>query len=300
MRAPVTPPRVVTPSQPRRATVAIAWIGTLALSELPIIVFVETLGVDPAPLRWLWPVAGAALVALATRWQPARPLRGYFGMLLAVIAATYAITPLLTGWVPAIGLEVVQALAVKAIFFAVAAALAALLVLGLHQRRSDVFLTPGNLRAPSSVRLPGMRRPLRWTVVGTAAAVLLPLGFATQLWMESAFPPAGVARLPGLALVILAAACCNAFAEEFIFRAAPLAYLQPVIGAGQAVLMTSVWFGLGHYLGGIPPGPVGAVQSGVLGLLLGTAMVETKGLGWPLIIHIAIDVVVFASIATAI
>ena len=64
--------------------------------------------------------------------------------------------------------------------------------------------------------------------------------------------------------------------------------------------MTSAWFGLAHYYGGIPSGPVGAVQSGLLGLLLGVSMMATRGLGWPVIIHFGIDVVVFASIAVAI
>lgn len=60
--------------------------------------------------------------------------------------------------------------------------------------------------------------------------------------------------------------------------------------------MTSVSFGLGHYCGRIPTGPVGAVQCGVLALLLGAAMIGDPG--WPaLLIHIALDVVIFASIA---
>lgn len=63
--------------------------------------------------------------------------------------------------------------------------------------------------------------------------------------------------------------------------------------------MTSMWFGLSHYYGGTPEGPVGALQAGALALLLGKAMVATKGLGWPWIIHVAMDVVVFASIAVA-
>lgn len=69
--------------------------------------------------------------------------------------------------------------------------------------------------------------------------------------------------------------------------------------SGGAHDVGSVGFGLGHYCGRIPTGPVGAVHCGVLVLLLGAAMIGTRG--WPaLLIHIALGVVVFASIAAAI
>jgi hypothetical protein len=50
-------------------------------------------------------------------------------------------------------------------------------------------------------------------------------------------------------------------------------------------------------LGSVPEGPGGVLQSGVLALLLGGAMLATRGLGWPFLIHFAVDFVVFASIA---
>lgn len=283
------------------SAVVLAWIGTLALSHLPTVVLVETLGVDPAVMRWPWLAIGCALVVAATAWRPARPLRGYFITMLVVVAATSFVMPLLTGWTRILeGSAVVQALAVKFVFFLVALGVAVFLVRVLGQRRGDVFLTLGDLKAPAGGHLPGTRRSLNWAVIGTFSTLVLSVGFATQLWMEGAFPAEGTARLPGLALVVLAAACCNAFGEEVIFRAGPLGFLQRVVGPGQAVLMTSVWFGLGHYYGSVPSGPIGAVQSGMLALLLGSAMVKTKGLGWPLIIHVAMDVVVFASIAAAV
>jgi hypothetical protein len=62
--------------------------------------------------------------------------------------------------------------------------------------------------------------------------------------------------------------------------------------------LTAVWFGLGHYYGGIPSGAVGAVGVSLLALLLGKAMVDTRGMGWSLIMHIAIDTVIYLAIAT--
>jgi membrane protease YdiL (CAAX protease family) len=98
---------------------------------------------------------------------------------------------------------------------------------------------------------------------------------------------------------VIVCAAFNAFGEEVIYRAGPLATLVGVLGSGHAILMMSVWFGFAHYFNSVPEGAIGVIQSGLLALLLGSAMVATKGLGWPWIIHFAIDAVVFASIAMA-
>jgi hypothetical protein len=39
------------------------------------------------------------------------------------------------------------------------------------------------------------------------------------------------------------------------------------------------------------------VQSGLLALLMGKAMLDTRGLGWPWIIHMTIDTVIYIFIA---
>jgi membrane protease YdiL (CAAX protease family) len=293
-------PVMVEPGRRSRVTLAVAWVGTLALSSLLEVVLVEAMGIDAPPMLWIWLVLAALLVGLAAIWEPARPLRGYFVVMLAVIAATYLLIPLLSDWTGAVtGSGIVGALENKTILFAVALGMAGFLVVALRQRPRDVFLTPGNLRAPTTLRLPGTRRPLTWGVLGTITTVLLFTGFATQMWLEGAFPEEWLQRLLPLAPLVVAAAALNAFGEEVIFRAGPLAFLHRTVGPNQAILMTSVWFGLAHYYGGTPPGPIGAIQSAALGLLLGKAMLATKGLGWPFIIHLAIDIVVFASIAVA-
>jgi membrane protease YdiL (CAAX protease family) len=89
----------------------------------------------------------------------------------------------------------------------------------------------------------------------------------------------------------------NAFGEEAMYRAAPLATLIYPVGAVHALWMTSVWFGLGHYYGGTPSGAIGAVGSGLLGLLLGKAMLDTRGMGWSWIIHVVMDTVIYSAVA---
>lgn len=118
----------------------------------------------------------------------ARPLQGYFIVMVAVIAATYLLIPLLSKWAGVeTGSGIGWVLANKTILFTVAFGMAGFLVVPLRQKPKEVFLTPGDLRAPTSVRLPGMRRPLHWGALGTTATVLLFTGFATQMWLDGAF-----------------------------------------------------------------------------------------------------------------
>lgn len=98
---------------------------------------------------------------------------------------------------------------------------------------------------------------------------------------------------------MIVCAVLNAFGEETLYRAAPLSGLHPVVGAGQAISMTSIWFGLGHYYGGIPSGFMGLIYSGSVALLMGKAMLDTRGLGWPWFIHTVLDTVIYLFIAMA-
>lgn len=68
---------------------------------------------------------------------------------------------------------------------------------------------------------------------------------------------------------------------------------KPNSGPRHALWLTSLWFGLGHYYGGFPSGPVGLVYSGMLALLLGKAMLDTRGMGWSWIMHFVIDTIIY-------
>lgn len=75
--------------------------------------------------------------------------------------------------------------------------------------------------------------------------------------------------------------------------------LSPAVGPGQALWMTAVWFGLGHFYDAVPSGLFGFVQAGLLGLLLGKAMLDTRGMGWPWIIHLVLDSIIYFFIAAS-
>jgi membrane protease YdiL (CAAX protease family) len=290
------------PEESRRraaGTVVVAWTGTVAVSQAPHVLVARAFGLPEAAINWLWLGAAVVLVAVCASWSRARSLLPYAAVLLAVVALVGIVLPLVGGWLPLDGRsELVQAFGSKAVFFAGAVVMAIVLARTAGSRQA-AFVAAGNLRAPTSVRLPVSRRPLSWAVVGPAAAVLLFGLFAGVLVADGVFDADDGARLLEAAPLILVCAAFNAFGEEVIHRAGPLSRLVGAVGLGHAVAMTAVWFGLGHYAGSIPSGIEGVVMSALLGLLLGRAMVATRGLGWPVVIHIAVDLVVFATIAVA-
>ncbi|HYS78109.1 MAG TPA: CPBP family intramembrane glutamic endopeptidase, partial [Candidatus Dormibacteraeota bacterium] len=76
------------------------------------------------------------------------------------------------------------------------------------------------------------------------------------------------------------------------FRAVLLARLVPVIGAAQALWITSTMFGLGHWFGH-PSGPVGVAMAGFAGFVWGKSMLDTRGFAWAWIIHASMDLLIF-------
>ena len=123
-----------------------------------------------------------------------------------------------------------------------------------------------------------------------------PSAWIIWLWI---FVGAALVKVLPLLPAVLLFAVMNAFGEELAYRAVPLSQLWTVMGKGQAIWMTAVWFGLGHYYGGIPSGLAGAVFLTLIAVLFGKAMLETKGIAMPVFIHLWGDVLVFAGYAMA-
>jgi hypothetical protein len=171
------------------------------------------------------------------------------------------------------------------------AVLALLILMGL--KRSDFFLIKGDIHAevePS--RLLGMKKPEPWTRTGSIFAAVFTIGTFIFLYFAEGFPTALSFDILLLIPVILLIAMMNSFNEEFTLRAAPLSVLWKVIGKEQALLITTVYFGLGHYYG-VPNGALGVLLSAFLGWFLGKSLIETRGFFWAWLIHFLPDVVIF-------
>lgn len=292
---------VGTPVVSQKILIWSAWLSTLLLSKLPLVIARDILGADIPWIVPAWLGIAGLLFAATFVWHSLTPLRAYFivlgvlylwTMLDALIRGTTVWQNALTGQP-----EMVAILADRILLLLNALWVIAVLLLTAAKRK-DIFLTVGNLSAPvGGEKTTSKRKRLSWTVLGPVVAILLGGLFFAFLVSQT---PAGLSNisaiLPWLPLILLSAAM-NAFGEEVTFRAATLGTLLPAIGPRHTLWMTSLWFGLGHYFGGFPSGPVGLVQSGLLALLLGKAMLDTRGLGWPWIIHMTIDTVIYIFIA---
>lgn len=282
--------------------ILIAWVSTLLLSKLPLVIARDILDTDIPWIMTAW-LGMAALLFVATYfWDPIKPLRGCFLVMGAIFISTGILDPFLrqssiwqnlfsghTGMIAVFGDRVLLVIETLVVLLA---------IFLMRMKRQEVFLVIGDLKAPVGEQDSSKKqRKLLWSVFGPVMAILLGGLFFTFLASQNAGALLNIkAAIPWLPLILLCAAL-NAFGEEAIYRAAPLATLLPAVGKSHALWLTSLWFGLGHYYGGIPSGPVGLIQTGLLALLLGRAMLDTRGMGWSWIIHVMLDTVIYFFVA---
>ena len=294
-----TDPEVLSPPKTLRTTLVLsAWVGTLLLSRFPQIVLSELGVIAPSDWRlWWWILTGTALLALTYIWAAVKPLRGYFLVMTMIYVITVGLSLLkgTTIWISAFGPGrswLVSFFGERLGVVLMALSLVGVLAL-LGKKRRDYYFALGDLNAPAvGIRFPWSENPLPWKVAGPLIALLLTALFtAGILAMTPLIVTAAevISLLPAVFLLAL----MNAFGEEMLFRAGPLSQLWQIVGKRQAVWMTALWFGLGHYYGGISFGAMGAVYLTVLAVLFGKAMVETKGLAVPVFMHLWGDVVLY-------
>ena len=283
-------------AQPTRFSplvLAFAWIALLFGSAASHVFWVAGLGYKDSPT---WDYVGrflalVVLLALSWLWPKLRPLRGF---LLAILAFNLAIDAQVT----IVNLPQVAALppilfvlttALLSVVLAVVLMALTLIHSGLSRR--DLFLTKGKMQAQSHLPIPFFSSP-RWTLVGPLAFVVIAIPFVVELVLEI-HPNVALAHniLSALPLIV-AFGIINAAQEEFTYRVVYLARLAPVIGAGQALLITSVNFGINHWVGGHPNGLTGAVTVALAGYILGRSMLDTRGIAWAWIIHTCADIIV--------
>jgi hypothetical protein len=142
-------------------------------------------------------------------------------------------------------------------------------------------------RLVANLAIAGWRFGGAWIVI---------LGFLTGWAMLGTLPSTidfgGTAPLLGMAVL---AALLDSFAEEVMYRAAPLSQLAPAIGPGHAVLLLAVWLGLGTFTAAFPRGGWHR-HTGAIALLFGRAMIGTGGLAWPWALHFTADLIIFTAI----
>jgi membrane protease YdiL (CAAX protease family) len=289
----------------RHALVVTAWIAMLVVSDLPDIFITWLGGSVPSWIFWGKAAFLFLFFALTRLSRVIRPLWQYALVLCSLFLAlglttllrgtawfqghfNYRGVPFFTGYAAVMVLDILVALAVIAVLWL------------MRGERRSFFLVKGRMDAAiEPIRWLGIKAGESWKTFGWIFAGVAALGVFIPTILGIAPTGADFRRaLPLLPAAVLFAAV-NAFTEEAYFRCSLLSTLHDVIGKTHTLLITLVFFGLGHWLYGSPPGPVGFAMTGFLAWIMGRSMLETRGMLVPWLIHFLPDVVVFFSYALA-
>ncbi|MBZ0297495.1 MAG: CPBP family intramembrane metalloprotease [Anaerolineae bacterium] len=286
----------------RRTLLWSAWAIVLLLT-LPEVVLRGFLQMQTG---WMIPARIGFLIVIATltfMWSTIRPLRG--------LALTFLVIYGVEGWL--FGTLIQQSAFFDNLFGAnanltffgerllrigaVLIMLALLLVMGL--KRHDFFLTVGKLNAIAEPERWGIpRKAETWPGFGGRYALII-IVLLLLFMVPGLQPPISLSSLSS-GLVLFAALCAlmNAFAEEFLYRAALLPQVLPLFGKGSSLFLIASWFGLAHYFG-IPMGITGVIITTIGGWVFAKAMVETHGIGWSMFLHFISDFTIYLVILLA-
>jgi hypothetical protein len=282
---------------------------TIAASSLPLILWRELSVGEP---DWWWGATAIVLLALfasSLSVKTLKPLRGYLVVILLIFFMGFGggwrsgLVPLIRGsgfWVENIegAPWAVNALATHLLRLSIPFAILGYLLLR-GKRPRDFFLVKGNPKAPAEPsRLIGLKKPEPWTRVGFVFAAIFTLGTATFVILSAHPSLQDLSNVVPLLPAVIAIAVMNGFNEEFTLRAAPLSELVSTVGREQALMMTTYFFGIGHFYG-VPPGLIGVALAGFLGWFLGKSIIETHGFTWAWLIHFIQDILVFTFVALA-
>lgn len=94
--------------------------------------------------------------------------------------------------------------------------------------------------------------------------------------------------------LVLTFAATNAWSEEIFSRFVIVAGLDGKLKPDAICWISAIIFGVPHFFG-TPSGLFGVLMSGLLGWLLAKSVIETRGLGWALLIHFLQDLVIFGA-----
>jgi membrane protease YdiL (CAAX protease family) len=289
-----------TPAPSNQWARIIAWTAVIG-STLPDIIWQES----GHPASVWFPAMESSVILLAAAvaiWM--RSLRSLARFLIAIAILNFAwdyLSPTLAG-LPAVRAVTDHVSWGARLFLARSFTLSGVLLvtltlIGSGITRRDLFLCKGNPAAPAQpIRFLGLRKPVPWTWLGPAFIIVFAVVLAPYLYL-TVHPNFNVSeRILRTFPWSLAVATLNAASEEFQFRSVLLAHLRNVFGPAENILLTAVFFGIGHYYGQ-PSGPLGVLMAGFAGWVWARSMVDTRGGVWAFLIHMAQDIVIFTFLA---
>jgi membrane protease YdiL (CAAX protease family) len=271
----------ITPT--RQSIVAIVWLIALLVSDLPDIVCQILYGLIPIWLFWAKLAVLLVVVIVSLLWKHLPFCLSQLCILLLIltagrkalfalgITASYVQSNSHYGLV----LRLAQFEGLRSLLAVIM--VATLLIMG--KRPKELFLVKGNL---GKWKLPG-------TILGFIIMVL------TLLFFNYELPPSAtiIKALP-LIPIALFFAVFAALDEEIRCRATLLTNLVELVGKNQSIFITAIYFGLGHYFGGVPSGIAGFLIAGGLGLLYAKMILDTQGIYMSWFNHFLTNVPTFA------
>jgi membrane protease YdiL (CAAX protease family) len=281
----------------------ISWIAMLLASSLSLILWRELGGGEPFWWSFFTLCSLLTVCIITFSVKMLQPLRRFVIILLIIFMFGFGggwqwgLIPWIRNsiiWNTWIGTMPWALSSLLTHFLRLSPAIGILAFLLLTNRKfKDFFLVKGDIRAPvEPSKLIGMKEPKPWTKIGSIFTIIFTLGTLIFL-LVSRIPTISdfIRVLPLLPVSVLIAAI-NSFNEEFSLRAAPLSELWSLIGKKQGLLITTIYFGLGHFYG-VPSGLIGVALSAYLGFFIGKSLLETKGFFWAWTIHFFPDVIIF-------
>lgn len=284
----------------RRTLLYVAW-GIVLLLTVPEIILRAFIQVDTA---WMLPARIGMLgilLALTLVWPSVRPLRGLVFIFLIIYGVESwffgTLLPQSQFYADVFGRNENLAFFGDRLVRIGATLVMLLVLLAMGLKRQDFFLTVGNLKAVAEPEKWGIpRKPETWPGFGGRYALIIVALFL--LFMVPSLQPSLSNLSVGLVLFAALCAVMNAFAEEFLYRSALLPQVLPLFGKGASLILVAVWFGIAHYFG-VPQGLTGVILTTIGGWIFAKAMVETRGMGWPLFLHFVSDFTVYVVILLA-
>lgn len=290
-----------------KSAVITAWVAMLLASSLALIIWRELFSVEPFWWPWVHAIGLLTLFILTFLIMSLKSLRSFVVIILILFFIGFGggwqwglifFIRSSSGWVL---WESQVPWAISAIATHLLRLLPAMIILMylliIGRRRKDFFLVKGDLNALiQPTKLLGIKEPEPWPKTAIIFILIYCGSVFIFLILSSNYTwNIFILALPLIPISILIAAI-NAFNEEFSLRASPLSELRGSIGDKRALMITMLYFGLGHFYG-IPNGILGVILSSFLGWFLGKNMLETKGFFWAWLTHFLIDIFIFTFLA---
>jgi membrane protease YdiL (CAAX protease family) len=165
----------------------------------------------------------------------------------------------------------------------------------IAKRRPLLFLKPGEIAAPGKrMRIFLVKEGSSWRTTGLSLLVTVTvfLGIFMLMGMKQMNREFSLSAFFANIPFIIIFAVFNAWSEEIFYRLVPAEFFSRFNNEKIYPVISGLIFGAAHWWGS-PGGPIGIVMAGLLGWILARSVLETKGIFWALIIHLAQDLVIF-------